>query len=261
MTGDSLYNAYAPIYHAAGQGRFGAYMADLVLRLLRQAGAAPRRALDIACGCGEALHVMSAAGLATVGVDRSAAMLQYAAASGAAALLQADMRALPVGAAPLMRQSFDLVTCFADSLNYLLDDGDLARVCADVAELLAPGGAFVFDMNTPRAYEAWDERELVIVDQPDLLIYHQLSFNPVAARGTGRIVWFAHAGEQWRRGEEVHTQRAWRAAEVQRALTGAGFVITQRYGVDGAPLTDADEPARVVTIGIAGTSQVLRGDW
>jgi hypothetical protein len=41
------------------------------------------------------------------------------------------------------------VTCCLDSLNYLLEDGDLQKCFATVHNYLDPNGLFLFDMNTP----------------------------------------------------------------------------------------------------------------
>src|SRR5215216_3533074 len=74
-----IYEAYAPIYDAIGQGRFSARMAAWALAWLAECGVhQPARVLDLACGTGEAALVFAAAGCEVAGVDRSAAMLEIA---------------------------------------------------------------------------------------------------------------------------------------------------------------------------------------
>ena len=58
--------------------------------------------------------------------------------------LQQDMRSLS------LRGRFDLVTCWFDSLNYLLEIDDLARTFAGVSRVLDENGVFIFDVNTIR---------------------------------------------------------------------------------------------------------------
>jgi predicted TPR repeat methyltransferase len=50
-----------------------------------------------------------------------------------------------------LRGRFDLVTCWFDSLNYLLEIDDLARTFAGVSRVLDENGVFILDVNTIRA--------------------------------------------------------------------------------------------------------------
>lgn len=231
-----IYDSYAPIYDAIGQGRFGARMAASTLRWLDDRGAPPRRVLDLACGSGTAALVFAAAGCAIVGVDRSAAMLAIARgkardAGGEITFVQADLRDLP---ADVGCSSFDLATCFYDSLNYMTGDGDLTLVFASVARALRPGGYLVFDMNTEAEYQTWDERDVVTRDSRDYLVYNRLNYDRAARLATGRIVWFVREIERWWRGEETHVERAWGDAEVRAALEGAGLALAARLTPEGA---------------------------
>jgi SAM-dependent methyltransferase len=255
-----IYDAYAPIYDAIGQGRFGEHLARWALRRLAERGARIERVLDLACGTGAAALVFAATGCAVVGVDRSAAMLEIARGKARDAryditFLEGDIRDLPtMDQRPMTnevlyevrRSSFDLVTCFCDSLNYLTEDGDLDRVFANVAAVLRPGGYMVFDLNTTAEYATWDERDVMTYDGRDCIVYNQLSYDPAAHLATGRIVWFVRETEVWWRGEEAHTERAWTDAEVRAALARAGLALVERLDVEGREAMD--DAARVVYI-------------
>src|SRR5512145_1568276 len=164
MIADSttIYDSYASVYEAIGQWHFSVHMAEWTIRWLQERGFAARRTLDLACGTGAAALVFAAAGHTVVGVDRSPAMLNIAYAKARdtgtpVSFLQADIRDLsgaqrsgartgsrltspapyeqladrPNSQPPapgLPPGSFDLVTCFADSLNYLTGDDDLLAV-------------------------------------------------------------------------------------------------------------------------------------
>jgi SAM-dependent methyltransferase len=259
-----MYDAYAPIYDAIGQARFGAAMAERSLHWLAGHGCRPGRVLDLACGTGAAALVFAAAGCEVVGVDRSARMLEIARgrardAGADVTFVQGDIRELFVGdqrpygrsierpdndqsldedcRSPFVigHSSFDLVTCFYDSLNYLAEDGDLDRVFAGVARALRPGGFAIFDMNTAAEYATWDERDVVTHDGRDILVYNKLSYDAAARLARGRIVWFVREIERWWRGEETHTQRAWADAEVRAALAGAGLALEARLDAQWSP--------------------------
>jgi ubiquinone/menaquinone biosynthesis C-methylase UbiE len=74
-----IYEAYAPIYDAIGQGQFSARMAAWALAWLAECGIdQPVRVLDLACGTGEAALIFAATGCEVTGVDQSAVMLDIA---------------------------------------------------------------------------------------------------------------------------------------------------------------------------------------
>lgn len=224
-----IYTDYAPIYDAIGQGAFAERLVALLLAALP---APPRRALDLACGTGAATLALAAAGARSLGVDRSPQMLAIARGRARdcrlpARFIQADIRRLP--RTPALRPaSFDLVTCLYDSLNYLTGDDDLAAVFVPVGELLRPGGRLVFDLNTEHEFLTWDESDQVVHDSGGILVYNRLSYDPAERLAHGRIVWFVREGERWWRGEEQHTERAWRDDEVLAALNAAGLRLIAR---------------------------------
>lgn len=227
-----IYNAYAPIYDAIGQGAFAE---ALVAHVLADQPDPPRRVLDLACGTGAAALALAAHGSAVVGVDRSPAMLRLAEGRArdqglAVTWIEADLRELPLGHGPgeLWPGSFDLITCFYDSLNYLIGDGELALVVRDAARLLAPGGRLVFDLNTEAEFASWDDCDQVVYDQNGLLVYNRLSYDPARRLASGRIVWFSSDGQCWWRDEETHHQRAWSDHEVLAALHAAGLHVLAR---------------------------------
>jgi SAM-dependent methyltransferase len=246
-----MYDAYAPIYDAIGQGQLSVRMARWALRWLPEQGLQSARVLDLACGTGEAALVFAAAGCRVAGLDRSAAMLEIARGKARDAgydveFAQSDIRELEprtknqeplipaVGSRlSVLGSQFNLVTCLYDSLNYLLDDRDLDRVFAGAARVLRPGGYIVFDLNTAAEYATWDERDSVTYDGRDCLVYNQLSYDPATRLAEGRIVWFVRELDRWWRGEETHVERAWDDAEVLGALERARLALAGRYDATG----------------------------
>jgi SAM-dependent methyltransferase len=263
-----IYDAYAAVYDAIGQGRFSARQAEWALAWLADRGAPAARVLDLACGTGDAALAFAAAGCEVAGVDQSRPMLEIARgkardAGYAIEFVEADIRKLeprtknqePAADAGGSRFSvfgsrFDLATCFYDSLNYLAGDGDLARVFAGVAAALRPGGHMIFDINTAAEYATWDERDVVTYDGRDCLVYNRLAYERDTRLATGRIVWFVREIERWWRGEETHVERAWDDAEVAGALAGAGLELVARLAPGGGP-APADAP-RVVYVARRG---------
>jgi SAM-dependent methyltransferase len=254
-----MYDAYAAVYDAIGQGRFSARLATWVVGWLAERGAAPKRVLDLACGAGDAALVFASAGCAVAGVDQSRPMLEIARgkardAGYAIQFVGGDIRELRMKNEELrieqspdqvnsqfsiLNSGFDLATCFYDSVNYLTGDGDLDRLFAGVAAALRPGGYLIFDVNTPAEYATWDDRDVVTYDGRDCLVYNRLRCKRGTGLAEGRIVWFVREIERWWRGEETHAERAWSDAAIVAALGAAGLALVERLDPAGAPEDDA----------------------
>ena len=121
-----------------------------VERLAIACGLSGRRVLDVACGTGKSFLPLLERGYQVTACDLSRGMIAEAdrKARGRADLFVADMRRLPV------LGPFDLATCLDDAVNHLEQPDEVLATFAGVRENLAPGGLFVFDVNTLAAYRA-----------------------------------------------------------------------------------------------------------
>lgn len=104
--------------------------------------------LDLACGTGRLAVKLAKLGYSVDGVDLSADMLTLADQRAQAeqvdiTFIQADMREL----ADLGQ--YDVITCYDDSLNYLIDQKDFQQTLNSVNGHLNPGGQLLFDVITP----------------------------------------------------------------------------------------------------------------
>lgn len=242
------YAEYAAIYERIGQGAFATDMAARTLEWATDTAHPRLRILDLACGTGAASMVFAAAGHDVVGIDRSLAMLALAQdkttrANHTIRFVADDIRAFDVSAigGPA---SFDLATCFFDSLNYLLKDGDLQRVCTGVGAALRPGGLFIFDLHSAYALASWEQRDEIVYDDDDLLVYNKLAYDEDRHQATGRVVWFAQRDGRWWRAEETHVERPWSDIAIRAALAAGGLRLLAALALDGTPATE--ETQRVV---------------
>lgn len=120
----------------------------LLERLALDHGLAGRDVLDVACGTGKSFLPLLARGYRVVARDLSPAMAAAAAEKAPGVEVGvADMRALDLDG-----RQFDLVTCLADAVNHLLDEASLRAAFREAAAVLRPGGLYVFDANTLRAF-------------------------------------------------------------------------------------------------------------
>lgn len=235
----NIFDDYADLYDVIGQSTFSERMARQTLDWIAcqgwdSASLSRRRMLDLACGTGAAALIFATAGFEVIGIDRSPAMLRHARRRAEQnhlpiTFLRRTMRRLlmdpDIPTEPesrlLSRHSFDLITCFGGSLHYLIGDDDLQSVCNDVAELLRPGGFFIFDLISVDDFATRDECDQVIYDDQNYLVYQRLNYDPNRRLATRRIGWFTREIERWWRSEETHVERAWNNAEVQTALNNA----------------------------------------
>lgn len=118
----------------------------------------PMRHVDAACGTGRLLRELRASGWDSLGFDLSGAMLRAAKKAGPRLpLVQADLCAAP------FKGAVDYATCLFDSLNFLLDEGDLRRAAGQFAAMLREGGLLYVDIVTERmilehfAGQGWTE--------------------------------------------------------------------------------------------------------
>ena len=175
--------------------------------------------LELGVGTGRIAIPIAAAGIDIVGVDLSAGMLEVArdraALAGVAVdLRQGDMRKPPVD------EQFALVLIPFRSLLHMETDLDRRTVLRAVAERLAPGGRFVFDVFAPGAddiaetHGRWLEREPGIWERADW--NEQTRTLLLRVRGTDG---------------EAEMSLAWLAvAEWQALLHEEGFVVDALYG-------------------------------
>jgi SAM-dependent methyltransferase len=189
--------------------------ADFILRLARDRGWSPGRALDLGCGTGNATLPMVARGVEVSGVDASPSMLQVARSKlPQVRFFEGDFRSL---ALPLR---FTLVYSVFDALNNLLRPADFEQAARRVAEHLLPGGLFVFDVNTTVGLrDLWEGgRAEGWADD----VYYRWVHSFDEGSQLARVEAFCETEEG--AFTEVHYERPYDPPETRALLEAAGFV-------------------------------------
>ncbi len=177
--------------------------------------------LDLACGTGKVGSELRRRGYNVVGVDLSEPMARQCAGQEPP-LSVAVMDATRLGLRP---QFLNLVVCLYDSLNYILEPEGLQECFRRVQEALAPGGLFIFDLNTTRALREG------LFTQCDLSPFSPVQYRWEAhwdaARKVCRVeMWFRCRGEEF---TEIHYERAYEEPEVRAWLKQSGFSYVRSY--------------------------------
>jgi SAM-dependent methyltransferase len=165
--------------------------------------------LELACGTGSILALLRG-DFDVAGVDRSPQMLEIARAKLPDALLvEGDMRDVRLG------ERFDAVLCLYDSINHLPALEDWERVFDTALAHLAPGGVFVFDMNTEDRLDWLAGRPAIALDFG--------AANVAVIDVTGRWDWELRIFEQvganeYRLYQETIVEHAFPVEDVRAAL-------------------------------------------
>jgi len=108
----------------------------------------PGRLLDLGCGTGRLCVQFAAKGYACVGVDLSEPMLVQAHANAAAGGVSCEWKAANlVELDDLPDGSFDYAACLFSTLGMVRGAENRAKVVANAARLLKPGGRFVLHVH------------------------------------------------------------------------------------------------------------------
>ena len=231
------YQKFGAVYDQIGHDCFSVAMAEYTMQLLAQHNFQPGDGLDLCCGTGTAIKWFRDRGLRMSGLDRSRPMLSVARKKlkGLGVKLHCqelprfDIRAASSGTRT-RRQRFDLVTCFFDSLNYLITERDLRTAFRATFQHLSPGGWFVFDMNTPYML-----KNLVDNEEPVSGVRDDMAWL-FRDRKTDRsdtvdflLTFFIKKGRHWMRFDEVHRERGYATSKIKRWLKSAGFQVMGCY--------------------------------
>lgn len=223
------YDAFAPFYDAFTAASNYEKWTGHVLELARRLGLRGTTLLDLACGTGKSFLPFVERGFEVTGCDASDAMLAEAARKApAVTLVRADVRELPrVG-------RFDLVTCFDDSLNYLLEERCLARALEAIARNLSPTGIGLFDLNTLLAYRTTFACDSVTVRDETVFAWQGESSSDAApgSRANAVIDIFSPRSDGlYERVRVRHAQRHFPPERVTALLASAGLDCLGVHGV------------------------------
>lgn len=181
--------------------------------------------LDLCCGSGSLLRLVTKNGFTATGVDISRYQIDCARRNAPqATLLVEDIRKFS------LPSKFDIVTCLFDSLNYLTTRKDLLAAFRKAKRHLAPGGMFAFDMNT---FEGLQDQWGIThaLHERDLTLVIETSFDAKRAIGRYIITGFIREGKLYRRFQEEHFERGYRTREIEDLLCTVGFKFKKYDGI------------------------------
>ena len=213
-----------------------------VLDRLRRAGIEDGILLDLGCGTGNMTELLADAGYDMIGVDLSEEMLNVAmekrACSGHEILyLAQDMREFE------LYGTVRAVVCFCDSLNYLLEEEELAQCFRLVNNYLDPGGLFIFDFNTVYKYETVIGDATIAENRDNCsFIWENTFYEEDGVNEYDLTIFRKEEDDLYRKYEETHFQKAFEPERVKELIREAGMEFVAEYDAftREAPKSDSE---------------------
>lgn len=223
------YGRFAQVYDLFMDNVDYAGWADYLEKRLKTAGIENGLVLELGCGTGTMTGLLAQKGYDMIGVDNSEEMLAEAmekkVESGLDILyLMQDM------------QEFELygtvraAVSVCDSLNYITDPEELKQVFCLVNNYLDPGGLFLFDINTVHKYRDVLGDTTIAEDREEASFIWENSYDPESRINTYELaVFLPREDGLYEKCEELHCQRGYEKAEIEKLLKEAGMEIEGVY--------------------------------
>lgn len=204
--------------------------------------------LDLGCGTGTLTELLYQKGYDMIGVDNSQEMLNIALAkkenSGSEILyLCQDMQELD------LYSTIGTVISVCDSVNYLLEDGEVQDTFLLVNNYLYPGGLFIFDFNTVYKYEQVIGDTTIAENRETCSFIWENYYHGEERINEYDLTIFVKEEESslFRRFTETHFQRGYTLEEMTGFVEQAGMEVVLSLDADThkAPV---DESERIYVI-------------
>lgn len=242
------YERFAYVYDNLMQDAPYPLWVDFLERASKAYNIEGKKVLELACGTGELSILLAKKGYEVTGVDLSSDMLFVAQEKAQKEnvqiyLFEQDMSELEgLG-------TFDLVTIFCDSLNYLTTPQEVQNTFKGIHSHLKNGGLLLFDVHSIyKMEEIFKNRTFAHVDEEIAYIWdcfpgeHKLSVEH-------ELTFFIkdRQSEKYDRFEELHKQRTYTLDEYSMWLTEAGFSILE-ITADFSPHLPSKDSERIFFI-------------
>lgn len=204
----------------------------------------PEIVLDLACGTGRMTCEMARRGYDMIGIDGSIDMLSEAYSKDTRGILYLcqDMREFE------LYGTVGATLCCLDSLNYLVDDGDLIKTLSLVHNYSDPDALFLFDVNSQYKFEhVYADNSYILEDENELGGAIFCGWQNSYDKDTRICNFYLSVFEEGENGEyyradEEQRERFYSTEEIKLALEKTGFELLDVFSdVDFSKPTEESE--------------------
>ncbi len=239
-----IYHDLAPFYDAMNAEIAYDDWADAADRVIRCSvkSQAPC-VLDLGCGTGSMTIALAKRGYEMVGLDLSPEMLSVAYdranAEGVGEKIQWTQQDMCDFS---LLGHVDAVISTLDCLNHLPTPAKLRACFLRVADVLAPGGVFLFDLNSKRQFEEVYADEVYTMETDEAFCVWQNDYHPSTKRCDFWITLFRMTQDgRYIRSDSHETERYYPLVTVKKSLEEAGITLQGVAGhYDGRPVCGED---------------------
>jgi len=226
----SAYEALAASYDRLTDDVSYQAVLDYLESLLQKLERKPESVLDLACGTGSLPVLLAQKGYRVLGADISEDMLAVAYEKS----MEMEGENRPYFIHQSMQKlrlpyEVDCVVCCLDSLNYLTNPEDCRKAIRRVYDALAPGGVFLFDVNTPLKLRSLDG-QVFLDEDDDVYCVWRASWSEQERIISYGMDIFQRVGKLWHRSVEEHLEYAYEPDQLRGYLEEAGFTGITVYG-------------------------------
>ncbi len=212
------YSLFASVYNYHMRYVNYVYWSRYLLKLIRKNGIPKGDLLEIAAGTGTLASYLKPHFRSYLISDISVEMLKQANKEVSSVCL--DMRKMA------LKKKFDIVLCTFDSINYILSPNEIRRVFDNVSDMLSERGKFLFDMSLERNSQVYSTIFKKPIRIRDFVVRQESSYDPGEKIHTNIFSFEYESGKVIK---EIHRQRIYTVAEIEKILTDSGFNEIRRF--------------------------------
>lgn len=142
--------------------------------------------LDLACGSGTLAILLSLKGYEVEGLDLSETIIEIAQEKA-----KINHLTIPFHVADMthfnLHKTYDCITCFFDSVNFLKTDSDLQNMLETVHNHLKPNGLFIFDLFSKTMLEEYQDNTISEINPTYQMNWHTQKIDARTLKHTIRI--------------------------------------------------------------------------
>lgn len=201
---------------------------DYVAGLLHEHGTAGGVVAELGCGTGRMTRLLADKGYDMIGIDSSEDMLYVARENSDDSILYLQQRMQDLE----LYGTVEAFVSICDSMNYILTEEDFLCVLKKVNNYLEAGGIFVFDLKTEHYYRDVLGDRVLADNREEACYIWDNHYDEESGCNRYELTLFIQDEEDaqvFYREQELHIQRAYDPAVVERLIKDAGMEFVAAY--------------------------------